>query len=250
MHEENCFITLTYDDEHLPEDYSLDVRHFQLFMKRLRNELVKEAKEQKREPTPVRFFHCGEYGDIKGRPHYHAALFGISFQGERKFWKRVRGNNLYTSERLAGLWPLGFSSIGELTFESAAYIARYVMKKVNGDKAQEHYAVCKKTGLVGDRKSEYTTMSRRPGIGKEWLKRFGSDVYPDDFVVDSRKRKSKPPKYYDGQYEIDEPEEMQKIKARRVHNAGKRRADSTPDRLAVREKVQELKEKRLLRELE
>ena len=129
MHEKNCFITLTFSDEHLPEDRSVDVRHFQLFMKRLR----------KRYGDGIRFFHCGEYGDHFGRPHYHACIFNHDFE-DKKIWKQSgSGEIIYRSASLEELWPYGYSSVGEVTFESAAYVARYITKKVTGDPAQEHY---------------------------------------------------------------------------------------------------------------
>ncbi len=125
LYDNNSFITLTYNTEHLPEDRSLEVRVFQLFMKRLR----------KRFGTKIRFYACGEYGDQNGRPHYHACLFNHDFQ-DKKLWKRGKDPSLdlYRSADLEKLWPYGYSSIGEVTFQSAAYVARYIMKKITGPK--------------------------------------------------------------------------------------------------------------------
>ena len=95
------------------------------FMKRLR----------KKYGSQVRFFHCGEYGDLNKRPHYHAILFGVDFAHDRKLWSQKDGMKLFTSESLEKLWPYGFCTIGQVTFESCAYVARYIMKKQTGEKA-------------------------------------------------------------------------------------------------------------------
>jgi len=226
LHDDNCFITLTYDDVNLPSDGSLNKKHFQDFMKRLRF----------RFGSGIRFFHCGEYGEKFARPHYHACLFNFDFP-DKLLWKTVGENRLYRSEALEELWPFGFSTIGSVTFESAAYVARYITKKVTGDRAGGHY---------GGRVAEYTTMSRRPGIAKGWLERFRSDVYPSDFVV-LREKKMKPPKYYDRQFEIEYPKDYAKVMLRRKLK-GRRLALKNPEsRLAVREEVQFLRFKQLKR---
>jgi hypothetical protein len=227
LHEANCFITLTYNDSFLPRDRSLNLDHFQRFMKRLR----------KRFGSGIRFYHCGEYGEQYGRPHYHACLFNFDFP-DRKLWKVNNGHRLYTSEILSELWPFGYSSIGDVTFESAAYVARYIMKKVTGDMAEDHYTwVDPETGEVHKLKPEYTTMSRRPGIGKDWLDKYKEDVFPGDFVVMNGK-KMKPPKFYDRQYELDSPDDFKKIKRQRISSSKKHVDNNTPDRLRVRERVQ------------
>ena len=128
LHTDNCFLTLTYADEHLPKHNSVSVKELQLFMRYLRRAIY---------PTKVRFFACGEYGDQFNRPHYHIALFGYDFPDKELFTKR-RANNLYISETLNKIWGKGHCSIGELNYQSAAYIARYVVKKINGDRAFEH----------------------------------------------------------------------------------------------------------------
>ena len=243
LHENNCFITLTFSEEELqkrenPE--SLDVRDFQLFMKRVR----------KKYGSHIRFFHCGEYGDEKGRPHYHACIFNHDF-ADKKLWKVSRGNNLYISEELEKLWGKGFCPIGEVNFETAAYVARYIMKKINGDQALEHYnEVDWKTGeVLKSKKPEYTTMSRRPGIAAGWFEKYEKDVYPKDFVT-VKGKKMKPPKFYDRLMERTRPFEFDEIKTKRKEKLIKFQnssEDCSPKRLRVREKVQELRAKSLLR---
>lgn len=248
-------MTLTYDNENLPEDWSLNLRHYQLFMKRLR----------KAYGPGIRFFHCGEYGEVcekcrlsrmfckcgdfvsmPGRPHYHAILFNHDFE-DKQLWKEVNGNPLFTSLRLSDLWQQGYCSVGAATFQSAAYVARYVLKKISGGASKEHYLWCHpETGQLFNRQPEYVTMSRRPGIGSGWLRKFKSDVFPSDFVV-VRGRKMRPPRAYDRLLEIDDPDLLEQIKRRRRTENRAHRDNQTTERLGVREQVQKARLTRLPR---
>lgn len=240
LYEENAFITLTFNDENLPEDNSLNVRHWQLFMKRLK----KHYKGKK-----IRFYHCGEYGDKLGRPHYHACLFGHDFE-DKKFWKLTdQGDRLYTSEILEKVWPYGYSTIGDVTFKSAAYVARYIMKKITGDQSEKHYTrIDKTTGEIHHLKPEYTTMSRFPGLGAAWLLKYKTEVYPCDFIIINGK-KCRPPKYYDQQQEVVNPNEHKILQKRRKKQLKKHAENNTPERLKVREKIQNLKIEKLERKI-
>lgn len=231
LHEDNCFITLTFSPAALderPNQWSLDVRDFQLFMKRLR----------KKFGSNIRFYHCGEYGEKNGRPHYHACIFGFDFP-DKVLWKITpTGHRLYTSATLEELWPFGFSTIGDVTFESAAYVARYIMKKITGDLAEDHYEwIDAYTGEIRPLKPEYTTMSRRPGIGRGWLDKYMDDVYPHDFVIVNG-RKMRPPRYYDGVLQTERPYEFDEIKENREINSKKHIDNNTTERLKCREVVQ------------
>lgn len=239
LYEQNCFLTLTYDNEHLPRDHSLDITHFQKFMKRLR----------KKYPQRIRFYHCGEYGEGNGRPHYHALLFNHDFADKTLWQKTTNGDLLFRSESLERLWPLGLSTIGTVTFESAAYVARYIMKKQTGPNSIDHYTWVDEHGEVHQLRPEYTTMSRRPGIGADWLKKFKGDVYPDDVVVLDNK-KYRPPRAYDAHHEVMAPEDHKKLKRRRKRQSFKHKENNTPDRLKVREKVQLARMKKLKREIQ
>lgn len=235
MHERNCFITLTYDDDHVPDDHSLHVSHFQKFMKRYR----KSRGE-------VRFFHCGEYGEKFYRPHYHACIFGDDFSDKQPF-SGSSASPLFVSDSLSKLWKFGFSTVGELNFESAAYCARYVTKKVTGEKAAEHYMrVSAVTGEIFEVAPEYTTMSRRPGIGRGWYDRFGPEVFPLDRVV-VRGVECKPPKFYDNLYEIDSPENFLALKEKRKLDSQSKYSDNEllaeRKRLPAREEFAKLKQK-------
>lgn len=222
-YDRNCFVTLTLDDAHLYRRYvtwhaerdlyysgSLNKRAFPLFMKRLRQEFSDDRP---------RYYHCGEYGGQFGRPHYHALLFNFDFADKRPWGVR---NNLpvFRSEVLERLWPYGQSEIGSVTFESAAYVARYIMKKVTGGAAAEHYRVtCLETGEVIDRVPEFTTMSRRPGIGRRWFDKFGREVYERD-EVPLRGRMVRPPRSYDVLMEQLDPVRMAAVKAERKVKSG------------------------------
>jgi len=237
LYKNNIFITLTYSDEHLPRDNSLHLEHFQNFMKRLR----------KKYGENIRFYHCGEYGEQTQRPHYHACIFNFDFE-DKKIWRRANGNNLYNSESLSKLWPYGYAVIGEVTFQSAAYVARYIMKKVTGKNSEAHYErIDQETGEIYQLKPEYTTMSRRPGIGSDWFKKYQKDVFPQDRVIMNEK-KMRPPKYYDRQFELLYPSDFEKIKSRRKINSKKHLTNNTEERLIVREQVQRLRLTRLIRQ--
>ena len=160
LHDENIFITLTYDDEHIPDDHGLRKRDFQLFMKRLR---------ERYSGRTIRYYHCGEYGARTSRPHYHALLFGFSFP-DQVHWSTRDGYPVWKSDSLQTIWGLGQTEIGSVTFESAAYVSRYMLKKFKGDAESKaaHYR---------GREPEYATMSLKPSIGKEWFEKFGTETY-------------------------------------------------------------------------
>ena len=224
MHDHNSFITLTYAPEQLPQDGSLDVRHFQQFMKELRGELA---------PKRIRFFHCGEYGENLKRPHYHALIFGHDFPDKYHWGRSKTGEDVFRSEQLERLWRRGYSNIGSVTWQSAGYVARYITKKVTGENADDHYQ-----GL----KPEYVTMSRRPGIGFSWYQRFKGDLYPKDFLTINGKRYPVPG-YYDRLLERDDPDRFCEIRDRRIRNSRCREKDNSERRLRDREVAVNLKQK-------
>ncbi len=235
MHKQNSFITLTYSPEHVPDDGSLRLEDWQKFAKRLRHKA-----------GPFRFFHCGEYGEVNLRPHYHACIFGLDFIADRGLWKDSGKYPLFRSPLLDETWGLGFATVGALTYESAAYVARYVMKKVNGSLAAEKYGrVDEKTGEVFFVRPEYVTMSRRPGIGSEWFAKFKSDVYPSDECIVEGKR-YRPPRFYDSK--LDD-EELYEYKVKRRRAVANRSKELTPARLVVREKCLEARLSLLDRDL-
>ncbi len=223
LYEDNCFLTLTYRDDKLPAFGSLVVSDVQKFMKRLRRRF---------EDTRIRFFLCGEYGSESARAHYHVLLFNFEFP-DKVLWRESHGYKCWRSPILESLWTVGQSEIGSLTFESAAYVARYIVKKVTGPRAEAHYScVDPVTGELGSRVPEFCTMSRRPGIGADWFDLFHSDVYPSDEVT-VRGAVCKPPRYYDLLLGRSFPEVSTEIVLRR--RRARKREDETAARLKVRE---------------
>lgn len=230
QYEKNCFITLTYDDQHLPEHGFLDYEAPVLFMKRLR----------KQYGDKIRSYGCAEYGDKNGRPHYHICLFNHDF-ADREHIATRNGFKYYVSEELKRLWPFGHNVIGDLTFESAAYVARYVTKKITGKDEAKHYEYLDtKTGEILRRNPErHVCVSRRPGIGKQWIEQNRQYTYTHDWVI-IRGRKMKPPKYYDYLTEIVDSKAMRKIKQKREEKAEK---NTEKIQEIDRKKMQKYKEK-------
>ncbi len=239
MHQDNCFITLTYNQQNLPHDGSLNKTHFQKFMKKLR----RKSNHQ------IRYFQCGEYGENLRRPHYHACLFGHDF-ADKTYFQTNNENELYVSEELNKTWAKGFATIGNMTFETAAYTARYVMKKITGDDALAHYQTFDTTtGEIFQIQSEYVTMSRRPGLGKKWYEKYKDDLFPrDECIIDGRVMK--PPRYYAKMYEQQEPRNYEQMKQNRKRFFEKHKQDATWQRLAQREKVKHAQITQLPRHLE
>lgn len=259
LYEHNAYITLTVNEEHLElfPGGSLEYRPFQLFMKRLRKHFERNDPTSKEEPTKgtplctlsttenrflkipqnrIRFYMSGEYGEQNARPHYHALLFNINFTDKIYLSKTPSGQKLYTSATLQKLWPYGFSSIGNVTFESAAYVARYVMKKITGQKQQKHYENINEHGEVQIKKTEFSNMSRRPGIGIPWITKYTADVYPAGEVVVNGKL-VRPPKAYDQHYKIKNPKKYLQLIERRQAQALEKLEDNTNQRLEAKEAV-------------
>lgn len=239
MHDENCFLTLTYDDDNIPWDGSLNKQHFQLFMKRLRF---------KYRPKTIRYFHCGEYGQSLRRPHYHALIFNHDFP-DKTLWTTNNGIPTYTSDDLASLWPFGFSTVGRITWDSAAYCARYATKKITGKNADEHYWTMLATDLEVQLEPEYATMSLKPAIGKTWFDAYQDDCYPSDFITQKGK-KLRVPKYYDKLLAEHCELDLKHIKENRRRKADAWRHECTPKRLAAREACAQAKLNSLNRSLE
>jgi len=227
LHERNSFLTLTYDAEHLPAGGSLDKSAFPRFMKRLRKKYPKRK---------FRYYHCGEYGEKRKRPHYHACLFGEDFSSSRApFWRKGQKFPEWISPDLMELWPEGQSLIGSLSFESASYVARYVVDKVTGSRAELHYEeVDPGTGEITSRVPEFATMSRRPGIAGDWFDRFAGDVFPADEVVVAGVRTA-PPRYFSDRL-AELPEEVRaSVATKRLNRVFRKLYDRTEARLHVRE---------------
>lgn len=187
MHERSCFVTLTYDEEHLPYAGSLVKEHMSRFMRDLREKFEE----------PIRFFGCGEYGSRWGRPHYHLIVYGVDFVQDRYVAGRRSGEDVYRSPCLESVWKMGRSEIGSATFESAAYVARYVATK------------CSDSGLAG-REPEFLLSSLKPGIGVPWIEENWRHVYARDSVV-VRGCEAKPPRMYDKWLGANHPDVFRRV---------------------------------------
>lgn len=182
LHEQNSFVTLTYNDEKMPKE--VKVVDVQLFMKRLRERI---------EPVKVRFFCVGEYGEKFSRPHYHLLLFGYDFP-DKYYWCGKGKSRQYRSSMLEKLWPFGFSTVGTVTPASAQYVAQYCTKIITGKKKAEHY---------GDRAPEFCIMSRKPGLGTGWLEAYGNVLFDRDFVVVDGGKRLAIPRFYIDKFPVD-----------------------------------------------
>lgn len=252
----NYFVTLTYNDEFLPPGGSLSLRDVQLFMKRLR-----KAKNSTTD-NPVRFFLGGEYGDTNRRPHYHALLFNCMFSDLKQIGRNARGEALYSSSELSGLWsvdgvPMGHCSLGAVTLDSAIYCAKYALKALNVTDAsppeaikayEDRYVVYDADGIVHERAREFAVMSRRPGIGAGYYEKFGQEIRDHDNVV-VQGRKVRPTRFYDLRSDRADSAAYARVKKDRKRVAVLAKPDNTPERLAVKrvlaEKAAEKKERKL-----
>lgn len=202
MHESNCFITLTYDQENLPENASLRPQDLSGFIKNLR-------KTQSRR---ISFFGCGEYGEKTQRAHYHALLFGVEFL-DRDIRVDSSRPNVWRSQALDNIWERGICEGGAVTMASASYVSGYVRKKV---KTKDYARANPFTGEL--LAPEFARMSLRPAIGKRWIERHWRDIYPRDYVVIDGVE-CKPPRYYDKWMDKYFPLIMDGVRSKRCDEA-------------------------------
>lgn len=225
LYDHNQFVTLTYREN----PGTLVPRDLQLYLKRLRR------------VQPFRFYGCGEYGDTTSRPHYHLLLFGFPCMDRYPWRKSATGFQLYRSPGLEAVWSHGSVEVGDISFESAAYCARYAMKKMIGKDVTEFREICDvTTGEIIKRRHEFARMSLKPGIGARWYEKFWKDVYPRGYVVRNG-HKAKPPKYYDLKFKLQSPEDYAILAEARAKAADKQFDDNSPARLRVKEIVEKAK---------
>lgn len=210
------FLTLTYQDEYLKthrtvntetgetyEGISLCKEDIQKFWKRLR---------KKYPQMQIKYIECGEYGSQTQRPHYHAIVYGLPLPMET--FKKVGLNNLHQPiwqcDELNEVWAMGFITIGRVTWESAAYVARYTLKKSLGAKNDKNWYMMQ--GII----PEFITMSQ--GIGKTYFETNLDKIYNTDTVPIVNKKSGanvKPPKSYDRMLKEIDPKLYEKIKHER-----------------------------------
>ena len=199
-----CFITLTYTDDNLVYGKipTLYHPHFIEFRDRLRAYLrYHYGKDFK-----IKYYMCGEYGSQNFRPHYHAIITGFDFP-DKVLEYETNGYPHYQSELLTKLWRKGRTEVCDACFDTCAYVARYITKKVNGSEADTYY-----DGF----QPEYSTCSK--GISYEWFKKFKNDIYNTDVMVIYRKGQPfriRPPRYFDFKLSQEDPALLEFIKAKR-----------------------------------
>lgn len=205
---DSYFLTLTYNNEHLPFTYdglmTLQPKDLQDFIKRLRRH---------KEPDIIRFFACGEYGDQSNRPHYHGIFFNLKID-DLEYYGQSNGNPIFISDDISKIWKHGHVIIAPLNWSTAAYTARYCMKKVHGKNKQYYEAV----GI----EPEFLRMSRRPGIAAQYFEQHYKKIYINDELIlsdDSGGRRTKPPRYFDKKLEEVNEAWYKLIKERRRYVA-------------------------------
>lgn len=251
-----CFVTLTFDDQKYDMSYAVDEygeirptlvkRDFQLFMKRLR----------KAYPQKLRYFACGEYGSLYGRPHFHAILFGVDFTDdpdkELIRYSKKYNTFLYTSKSLYDIWSYGNVSVGKFSFASGAYVARYCMKKIDSDLISNDDFRYYKDGRL----APFLLQSTRPGIGAFYFEQFKDSIYSVDRLIVDSHTKIKVPRYYDKLLERSDPERYAAVKAARIQYATSHVFDgfdsnrNPTERLFVKRDCKRLQIAKLIRPLE
>lgn len=239
-HKTAYFITLTYDQEHVPrhkytlgtydpltdtfvnestgevidvfevqESLSLEPDDLKNFFKILRQDQVRNHNGNK-----IRFYACGEYGSLTHRPHYHAIVYSLVLDDLKPYGASPKetGDSFqyYVSDRLDAIWGRGRVLVANVSWETCAYVARYILKK-QSTKESDFYEMF-------NIYPEFTRMSRKPGIARQWFEDHPNEVYPEDRIHLAMKNSGKtirPPKYYDKLYDAEYPEQMKKIKAQR-----------------------------------
>lgn len=197
LHDQSCFVTLTYDDAHLPCDGKIDKTHLQYFFRKIRKSGIK-----------IRYLACGEYGGLTGRAHYHAILFGkdwlegaIPLSG---FGPVGGEGQLYTNQTLVDLWSHGSVTIAPVSMASICYVCGYVNKKI-------------------DDEDTFNLMSRRPGIGHDWLNKFSDDIVRNGTVVIEGREYQVPKRYL-----LWNEEAFADVKAARAEHAKKNSLNVDP----------------------
>lgn len=222
-HDESYFLTLTYNDANVPrnpyefdeetgeilaESLSLNPKDLQLFMKRLRDQ------QRYHHSNKIKFYACGEYGSQTERPHYHLIVFGLKLTDKEPFGHSdvCSGAPYFTSKTLERLWPYGYVGVANVTWETCAYVARYVTKKRTGQSA-EYYEMF---NLV----PEFSRMSH--GIGERYYEEHRDQIYEFDRIHIKTAQKgisTRPPRYYDKMYDIEYHDQLELLKKNRVRSA-------------------------------
>lgn len=222
--DEVWFITLTYDDEHVPgmilktgeimrkvqyvwkpgEEQPESVQtlmypDIQNFLKRLR-----KAYRGK-----LRYFVAGEYGEQTARPHYHMILYGWKPTDLENLYK-IHHNGYYTSKWMVNLWGMGQIQIAQAVPETYRYVAGYVTKKmyeINEEKANVYYN-------LGQQKP-FACMSLKPGLGDSYYQKHKNEIWKQGYIQCTNGKQAQIPRYYEKKMEAENPERLWKIKQKR-----------------------------------
>ena len=245
LHEKNCFLTLTYDNEHLPSSGGLRKKDWQDFMKRWRQQRERDARARgARRAERVSYLMCGEYGSATRRPHYHALIFGEDFLDTAYDFQERAGHGTYSSAQIDHHWGKGFHWIGSVSFNSASYVASYTTKKLV-TRDQESERVDMHTGEVLER--QFAQASLKPAIAKEWLPKYAmKSVYQDDQVVMKDGLTLKAPRFYDDWLKQNEPEAWSEIQRRRQDYVCTNKERFSDRTLSRKERLYEYRMKRSL----
>lgn len=225
---QNFFLTLTYDEDNIPRDDELVNKktgevfendnwlqghlvpeHLTAFFKKLRRHYEYHYNHDN-----IRFYACGEYGDQTKRPHYHAVVFNLPIEPDKLKVHHIskNGDILWECDKIQKIWGKGFVSLAEVNWDTCAYVARYVMKKMKGWKEDEFYY---EQGMS----PEFVRMSRKPGIGLQFFDDHFQDIYKNDEIILKGHREKiqpvKPPSYYDRKYDLLDHEALTAIKEKR-----------------------------------
>lgn len=215
LHEDSCFVSPTYDQEHLPPHGSLDKSDLQKFFKRLRKKGVN-----------FRYFACGEYGEKKGRPHYHIVMFGFK-PSERTYWATSKnGHKQWLSKIFQDCWPHGVAPWTEFHHHAARYVAHYTADKLKSyakdtpdpETGLRPYEVMDRDGVIWNLQPEFQLQSLKPAIGLEWLEKNYREVFPADSVVMDTKEYP-PPRFYYQWLKDNDPDLYQQVRKNRKAKA-------------------------------
>ena len=204
LHQPAWFVTLTYNDEAMPPNDSLDPTHLRKFFKTLRRD----------QNEKISYYACGEYGETTKRPHYHAVLFGPHFLDKRPHYRRPN-SQVWRSPYLESRWKYGNSEFSAVNHASASYTAGYVRKKLSARQDPNHnLRVYEHTGEIVEVQPEFSRMSLKPAIGKNWIEKYWEETYTHDRVVVEGKE-FKPPRYYDKWMSEHHPDVLIDVKLKR-----------------------------------
>ena len=263
----NWFVTLTYDDEHLkiPEDIedssgitwcddgtgsgTLIKEDLTAFIKSVRQIMKREHSQDN-----IRFMACGEYGGKTERPHFHVIFFNLNLPLEDLYEPRLINHEpYYRSHTIERAWTKGISNISECTWNTIAYTARYITKKIKGENSEEYYS---RKGQI----KEFFRVSRMPGIGEGYYRKHWKEIYDrDEIIIKNRQGNiaTKPPKYFDKLFEAEHPKEWEEIKARRkkqAQEANKVKDQKTSifraEQLEIEERLKDEETQKLIRAME